>query len=308
MKKALLSVVVFAAALCATSCTNEMESFENFCGEKESTVRFVVKAPMVQTRAGIFGNGTTAQDLYYAVYDKDGEIVEKISKITAENKQTINLETTVEFKLVNGNTYSIIFWAESSDSVATIDWENQTMTYNPTKANTEGYDAFWAYVEPFKVTGPIDGPDVDLFRPFAQINVGTDDFEFAADAGSTMLTAGISVTLPNVLNLVTGEVSGNATTMLYEETAFPTAPEEFPISGYKYLSMNYVLVKDVKELITLNFNYSSATQNYTYEWTNVPVRRNYRTNVYGSIFTEDAKYKVTIQPTLTDDPEYNYTY
>lgn len=306
MKKVLISIVAAAAALLATSCTNELitdgDLFSN-----ETTVRFVVKAPQVTSRAGVYGTGKAANDLYYAVYDKDGKVIPAISKTTAEQKEFIDIETTVEFKLVNGNWYSIIFWAENEASVATIDWDKQEMTYNPTKANQEHYDAFWAYVDPFRVTNNFQQPEmIELTRPFSQINIGTDDFDDAVDAGTTMVSAGMRVTLPNVLNLASGKVSGEAT-LVYANEAFPTEPEVFPIDGYKYLAMNYVLVDDTKHLINLTFTHSdSVGNNYEVDYPNVPVRRNYQTNIYGSAFTSVASYKISIKPTPTVDPEYNY--
>ena len=73
-----------------------------------------INAPEVATRAE-FGDGTQANDLYYAVYLWDtktntSSIVGKISKIDKTAPDYIAIDATVEFKLVNGNTYSILFW------------------------------------------------------------------------------------------------------------------------------------------------------------------------------------------------------
>lgn len=305
MKKLLFAVVAMAAMAMATSCSNEMAEI---IPAGESVVSFHINAPEVATRAE-FGDGTQANDLYYAVYLWDtktntSSIVGKISKIDKTAPEYIAIDATVEFKLVNGNTYSILFWAENSASVATIDWLNKTMTYNPTTANVETYDAFWAYVEPFRVTGRIDDKPVELYRPFAQVNIGTADFEDAVNAGTTIANAGIALTTGNTLDLVSGEVSGEVTTT-YVPTALPT--EEFPIVGYKYMSMNYVLVGASKHLVELTFNYNDgADREYTRTYNNVPVRRNYRTNIYGNLLTEDASYKISIKPNVVVDPEYDY--
>ncbi|MBR2400660.1 MAG: hypothetical protein IKB03_02730 [Tidjanibacter sp.] len=308
MKKFFFALVAFAAAAMATSCTNEILPEATF-GD-EAVVSFTVSTPEVATRT--YGDGKTACDLYYAIYlwDKDGKtntgVVKNISKITAADKVAIPLETTVEMKLVNGNTYSILFWAENEAGVAEVNWDEQTMTFNPAKANVEEYDAFWAYVEPFKVTGRIDD-EVSLFRPFAQVNVGTADYADAVAAGTTITEAGIEVEVFDTLDFVTGEVKKSATyaTSTYAPTALPVG-EDFPVAGYKYMTMNYVLVGDTKHLVEVKFNYlANNGDDYQRVYTNVPVRRNYRTNIYGNLLTEEANYTVTIVPGFDEEPGYD---
>ncbi|MBO7197251.1 MAG: hypothetical protein J6V28_00435 [Tidjanibacter sp.] len=308
MKKLFVSMFAIAAAVFATSCTNEVLP-ESFLGD-EAVVSFTVNTPEVATRAE-FGDGTKANDLYYAVYlrnTKTGadEIVE-ISRINKNNPDRIEIETTVEFKLVNGNTYSFLFWAENGENTATyIDWESKTMNFNPAKANVEGYDAFYAYVEPFKVTGRITD-EIDLYRPFAQVNVGTADYEDAKAAGTTIVNAGIEIDAYTTLNFVSGAVS-NPVTAVYEPTALPADSEKFPVAGYKYLSMNYVLVGADKHLVNVKFNYNDGENKYAdgyqREYANVPVRRNYRTNIYGDIITDAANYTITIKPGFLEEPGY----
>ena len=302
MRKLLVSLVAFAAAVFATSCTNEVLP-EAQLGE-EAVVSFTVKAPQVASR--VFGDGTSANDLYYAVYYHNqatgNEEIVNISRIDKSNPDHIDLETTVEFKLVNGNTYSIIFWAENEASVVTPDWASKTMTFNPAEANVETYDAFYAYVEPFKVSGRIDQP-VELRRPFAQVNIGTADYQAAVNAGTTVTKAGITLKAFTTLNFVNGEVGGEQE-IEYVATAIPDENvEKFPVAGYKYLTMNYVLVGAEKHLVSeVVFNYSSADMDYTRVYTNVPVRRNYRTNIFGNLITEDANYTIEIKPGFFEEP------
>ena len=302
MKKLFLALVAFAAAAMATSCTNDLITEGPL--EGESIVSFTVNTPEVASRA--FGDGETAGDLYYAVYlwDKQGnyKLVETISKTEAKDKVAIPISTTVDLRLFNGNTYSILFWAENEAGVATIAWEDMKMTFDPKKANVEEYDAFWAYVKPFKVEGRID-QNVDLYRPFAQVNVGTADYADAVAAGTTITTSGIEVTLYTELDLVNGTAS-NPVALTYAAEPIPADTEKFPVAGYKYLAMNYVLVNDAKELVEVKFNYyDNNNVDYQRVYTNVPVRRNYRTNIYGNILTDAANYTVTIVPGFDDDIE-----
>ena len=77
--------------------------------------------------------------------------------------------------------------------------------------------------------------------------------------------------------------------------AIPTASDgEFPVAGgYKYLSMDYLLVGADKATVDVAFNYGGP-QSRTF--TNVPVQRNYRTNIYGSLLTNTTDFNVVIEP------------
>lgn len=96
------------------------------------------------------------------------------------------------------------------------------------------------------------------------------------------------------LNLATGEVSDEAD-RTFTMKAIPTASDgEFPVAGgYKYLSMDYLLVGADKATVDVAFNYGGP-QSRTF--TNVPVQRNYRTNIYGSLLTNTTDFNVVIEP------------
>lgn len=295
MKKILFSIVA-VAALVATSCQREAEEAIQ---TREAVVTFVVETPEIGTRA--FGDGTSATDLYYGIYNEAGELISAISKVDDANKETINISTTVSLNLVTGNEYSLIFWADNADDVCEVDFAAKSMTFNPAAANAEAYDAFWAYVEPFTVTGNLT-KTVYLYRPFAQLNVGTDDIAAATAAGMTVKESKITVTTPTTLNLVDGVVSGDAE-MVYDYTAIPEG-ETFPVAGYDYLAMNYLLIGADKATVDVKFEYGDGANTYAQEYTFVPVQRNYRTNIFGSLLTSAVEVNIIIDP-IFEEPDYN---
>ena len=70
--------------------------------------------------------------------------------------------------------------------------------------------------------------------------------------------------------------------------------------------MNYLLVSADKTLIDVCFSYN-GDDDYIHNYTNVPVQRNYRTNIFGSILTSKVNLNVVIEPAF-NAPDYNYTY
>ena len=295
MKKVLFVLLAVAATI-TTSCE---KAFDNESSNMVSNVVFTIEMPEISTRA--FGNGIQASDLYYGVYDEKGNLVNSISKVDDQSKESINISKSINFRLVAGNTYSIIFWADNSNGACDVDFVKQTMSFNPKKANMEEYDAFWAYVEPFKVEADIS-KTVALYRPFAQLNIGTNDIDAASKAGMTVVESKIVVKTPTVLDLVSGAVSKEVE-VTYDFNAIPQN-ETFPVDEYEYLSMNYLLVGSNKSTVDLAFAYGNGEDEYDRTYTFIPVQRNYRTNIFGSILTSSIDVNIVIEPSF-NEPDYN---
>ena len=277
----------------ATSCENELDPGTNV-GEN-AQVTFSVGTPEIATRA--YSDGQTATVLQYAVYDADGNELTDLTVTDAE----IHGSTTVNLQLTTGNTYSVIFWAAAENAPYTVDFGAKTMTvdYSNAVSNDETRDAFYKY-HTFTVTGT-QTETIELKRPFAQLNIGTSDYAETSSAGYTPAYSYVKVPVSKVLNLVDGSVD-TAADVEFKLAAIPQG-ETFPVSGYDYLSMNYLLVPADKEVVDLTFGYSES--NTTVEKTrtvgSVPVQRNYRTNIYGQLFTSDVDINVVIEPEYDEE-------
>lgn len=304
MTKKLLFGMMAATMVFATSCENELDLGTN-AGET-AQVTFSVGTPEIATRA--FSDGQTATVLQYAVYDEAGNELTDLKVTDAE----IHGSTTVNLQLTTGNTYSVIFWAAAEEAPYTVDFSKQTMTVNYENAvsNDENRDAFYKY-HTFTVTGA-QTETIELKRPFAQLNIGTNDYAASKSAGYTPAYSYVKVPVYNTLDLVEGKVStvnGTSTSEDAVATEFKLAAipkgETFPVSGNEYLSMNYLLVAADKEVVDVVFGYSE--NNTTVEKTrtvgSVPVQRNYRTNIYGQLFTSDVDVNVVIEPDY-DEPAH----
>ena len=302
MKKILLGMMAAVAAL-FTSCSQG----EFNLAPTGDTANVIVNllTPEIGTRA--YGDGTSANLLQYAVYDiTDGTPV-LLDNFT-KTDETISLTKQVNFRLANGRTYNLVFWAASSNASGqygvNFDTNKAEMTVNYGdffKANCEDLDAFYACKE-IKVSGDAS-VDVKMYRPFAQINVGTDDYAVAAAAGAKPTMS--SVTVSNVyttLDLMTGDVDGersytfsdNAIAAPYDEGQ--KTGEKFPVDKYDYLAMAYALVDKEQSLTTVSFTYSDGKAKEEITVGNVPVQRNFRTNIYGSILTSGIVANVEIVP------------
>ncbi|MBQ1184094.1 MAG: hypothetical protein IIX55_00085, partial [Muribaculaceae bacterium] len=290
MKKYLLGMSAMAM-LFATSCQDDMNLPGNV-GET-TTVAFNVATPQISTRA--YSDGATATVLQYAVYDETGAELRELT----ERDATIDGSAEVKLQLTTGNEYTVVFWAAAPGAPYTFDPASKTVTvdYNGALSNDENRDAFFAS-QTFTVTGA-QTQDIELRRPFAQLNIGTADLAETAKAGYAPTQSAVTVkSLGNTLNLVSGLVSGEAKDITFDYAAIPSAQgETFPVAGNDYLAMNYLLVGAEKETVDIIFDCKDANNVVkTRTVGSVPVQRNFRTNIYGQLLTSDVDVNVEINP------------
>ena len=296
MKRYLLSsFTIAAAALLVTSCNDEMDN--GLKTGDEGTVTFTAQLPSeMGTRA--FADGLTAKHLQYAVYEAGQSTPLKVfgdETTVVGEAEMVDLKKSVTLKLTSGKSYDVIFWADATtDSPYTFNPASQEVSvdYSKVNNNSDNCDAFFKK-ETITVSGN-QSVDVKLTRPFAQVNIGTDDFDAAKASGLEVTQTEVVAKAFATLNLATGEVADEAD-RTFTMKAIPTASDgEFPVAGgYKYLSMDYLLVGADKATVDVAFNYGGP-QNRTF--TNVPVQRNYRTNIYGSLLTNTTDFNVVIEP------------
>ena len=303
MKKALFSFAAIASMLMLGACSSEEPAVET-AGAK-STVAVELQLPDgLQSR---YGEGTTATDLTYAVYDHGKK--EALAVCTGGADATIGkatmsgLKTTITLQLTTGKEYDFVFFAAAPNSIYSFDKADQTVTANYTglKANEESLDAFFNTTT-YKVVGNAT-ISAKLYRPFAQLNILTDDVTASSAAGFAPQDTKVVVKdVANKLNLVTGAVEGEAE-LTYDYNALAAGKMTIKGKDYDYLAMNYLLVNE-KKTVEVGFGVKSTkNEERAITFNNVPVQRNFRTNIYGSLLTNALNVNVEIIPGF-NEPDY----
>ena len=201
-----------------------------------------------------------------------------------------------------------MFWADAAGSPYTFDAAAQTVNinYNGVTSNLEKLDAFFAHEVNLQVNGTIN-KTIQLKRPFAQLNIGATDYAEATDAAFTTASSAVKVNhVANALNIRTGVATGDEA-ITFADAPVPDDSETFHVTGVDadYLAMNYLLVNDEKQLVDVEFTATSTqAETITRSYANVPVQRNYRTNIYGNILTEEANFNIEIVPDF-ETPDYD---
>ena len=310
--KSIKYLVAAAMAMMAIGCAKEQVSSEIPDGQ-EINVTFNASLPEgIKTRA--LGDGTKANQLVVAVYDNTTG-----NELTSlRQTKGINISTTVEFNLVKGKTYSFVFWAhaEGNTYYKIDDLRNIIIDYNGKDANDETRDAFYATRMDMKVVGAMN-ETVTLHRPFSQVNFGTSDFDDAEKAGFVPVKSAFTATAAaTVFDPINGE-GKNGIDITLSAKELPAEDLKVKIAGventYKWITMNYFIPVgklDEKHMSDVTATFTTAdNQTVTISAPNAPVRSNYRTNILGSLLTDQTIFNVVIDPVFNEvedtDPDYS---
>ncbi len=292
MKK--LFLLAAGLALTLTACQKD----EGVVSDTTSSSSFTVTIPQNGTRTVTddFGAGTSANRCILEIYRND-KLYNRIEKgVTGE---TVTFD---DLRLVAQQTYDFVFWADCAEGSEGSFTDKTYNTANlksiteigPFVGNSDERDAFFAH-ETFEVTGSFSRP-VTLKRPFGLLVVKTNDLNEIRD--EALKPTGYEVAfkgLPTTFNALTGEVSGSAD-VSYKATEF--AKTDGTISmDFLWATESGAALSD----FTMTF-YNGGTEICTNDaFTNIPIRRNYRTNVSGNLLTRKGTISVTIDPEFDEN-------
>ena len=322
MKKRNLFLSMFAmtSMLFVTSCSQD-ELVNNPSEGDYITAKFTIDTPDgIATRATI-GNGTKADKVVCAVFDEKGDEMGELRQTLA----VADKKATYSIRLVKGQAYRIAFFAYNAAANAyNVDNMKDIKVNAGQSSNVENRDAFTAYTD---VTAEesmkaIDR-DVTLYRPFAQLNLGAykKDIDAAEKAGVVVDKSQIKVSnVYTAFSAYDNQVVGQTSEVTFAMNTIPSEDLEVDLNEdetieadekFEYLALNYLLVGDMgseKSLTDVEFVWQNAdaskTNNPTTVFKNIPVQRNYRTNIIGYLLTNPADFNIFIDEKF-EKPDYN---
>lgn len=299
MKRLIYSLLAAGAVAGLASCSADEPT--EVTNSNDGTVDFTVTLPEIDTRA--YGDASTinCNELWYTVYAAaDNSVVISDRSISAFGKGVLSAD--VSLKLVANEQYNIVFYAHNSESgFSTYSNGKISVNYGEANTNDELDDAFCTV---YNFTADGKTKHVILNRPFAQINVGTDDLD--QDAVKAILseitgTLTIDSGLYNSYDILNNKVTGEVTEAVSYTNDHFSVNSNFPAvsngKSYSLLTEAYLLVPNTEALI--NAGYSLMNASVPIRDVNLaatPVQMNYRTNIYGSLLTSEQPFTVVIEP------------
>ncbi len=307
MKKCFL-LMAGIILLAFTAC--QSDELANGGRNGEVAVSFSVQLPGngndAVTRAATAGDGTSVNRCIMEIYLNDELYSRQIGAIQPEG-----LTAGFDVRLVTSQTYKFVFWADHVESVEgeaiktdlhynTADLRNISMQgdYNGSSKD-DTRDAFFASLE--KLVTNAFSESVELTRPFGQLNIKTEDLASIPNnqkEAFVPVTAGLSFkNLYTGFNAATGNLLGEPTAVAYK-----AASDVVDANGN--LTVDYLFAPNTaggQHLVnmTLAVYNAAGEQITTKDLNNIPVQRNYKTNVTGNLLTVDSKVNVTVAPAFS---------
>ena len=318
MRKLLYTFAALAGMLAvAASCQRETPVGSSPDGDLiDVSMNFTVDDGRPATKA--IGDGLTANKLTFLAYDEKGNYLSALLPTNSGYENLSSKAGTVNLKVVKGMKYQFVMLATAPSAIGsyyTVDAANKTLAVNYSSiatAQKEDSDFFYFKSGVTSFTASGESKTATLKRPLAQLNVGStaEDFAVATNSGintNTMQTGYVLKGIPNQLSLLDGNVSGSVDVTL--NTATRPSAEDLAVSGtnYKWVAMAYVLMSEAGQTadVTLNVEMTNTSDEalspISRAVTSVPLKRNYRTNILGNIFSIDAMFNVSVDSDFTDN-------
>ena len=315
MKKIIFSVAVMVSAFFAASCQQEM--LETQAGT--NTVTYTVDVPSAIATKAIGDQVTAVDKVYYEVY-RAAE-VEDLSKapVYQGEKPVINNSASFDLEFVKNQEFVVLFWAQSSALVNTdvtseegmynINDLRKIQLVNPGAANNEAAQVFAGSDRVSNCASAANG-NVTLTRPVSQINVYTtaESLSFGDVTISLEESSMTVVGLYNTYNVAAGnavEAAANMVTFAYTSAGIPDATADD--AALRYVGMNYVgFAPKAGTTVTVDFAIkTNEVEAITHSVSNVPVKPNYRTNIFGNLISATTNYNVTLNDEWLENPDVN---
>ena len=302
MKK--LFLLAAGLAMTLTACQKD----EGLVSDGATSQTITVTIPQgMQTRATAadFGNGAKVDRCLLQIY-RSGTTPAKYGEqqsATVQKGTDGKLTATFNLRLVASQTYDFVFWADCStgDHYNTDDLTNITVK-GDYAGNNDEFDAFTGALLDYQVTGAFS-ENITLRRPFGQLNVKTLDLAAIPDPALKPTKVKVAFTaVPTSFDARKSEVG--TTTAAAEYTADVLSADGDLTVDYIWAPVEEATLADFS-MTFLNGTTEISTNG---DFKNIPIRRNYRTNVSGNLLTKQGTFNVTIdpefyKPDINDYPE-----
>ncbi len=267
-------IILISSMLFAAACSNEE------CGSAQEgeSVTISISASVADNFTRANADETVVADrCILEIYNADGTPYDNKRIVsTADASGKFNFEP----KILSGRSYKFVFWADKSGATADDDLHYDTsnglrdiaaVTTGLTACDME-YDAFFATAD--VISDKSQSLSATLRRAVCRINVAT-GFVPAQTGSHTVDVAFADA--PARFDALTGSVSG-------AEAATSTSTVEIASAGTQLEWYTYLFAPAEAGSRTVNFDMTATAPDgsdaeFSYEFRDIPVQRNYRVNV-----------------------------
>ena len=206
-----------------------------------------------------------------------------------------NMHARFDVILNDNPDYVFLFWADNDGGNY---YDTDTLTrvrFNQGYCgNNDARDAFCRSMTSAQVE-EIGDAWILLGRPFGQVNVIADDIDdlvsrSSSETGSFLPnTVKVSIKAASEYDVSTGKVS-EVREFSYSAPVYSIVPD----SDENTIVMDYILASEEKSVFDMKVTLLDPIESLEIDLANLPLQRNWRTNVRGSLLTGEVKASVRI--------------
>lgn len=312
MKKSLIFIASVLSLL--VGCTKEKSIFPS--GDTVS-VAVTASLPNVATKAVADGDGQADSLDHWVIEVRDTLQKDVVYYWTEKAGEKGALSQTFELTLVKEHTYDIAFWADKSGCYDASNLKQVSFIDITKVGNSDSYDAFFACKQ-FKADGTT-AMSAQLHRPLAQINIITTDLPELKDAtteeaflSNKPKTFSFKTTLPTVFDVYSGKTSVEQEVTITPAAAVDTCYGDYAAAkDSTTIFMVYALTTldtdtdGTSDIRNIDFSFKSGDVDLSYDFSSIPLKRNWRTNIIGTFMTNTATWTVEVVPTWKGEMKGN---
>lgn len=297
MKK--LIYILFALPWILVSCSQEADQVV----EESVEVNFSTAIPgQIGTRA----SGLSVNKLICAVFEKDKEVKDLRQTITITDANSILYAP----RLLKGRTYKVVFWAMKDANYDVTDL-TRIVRSSTGSSDEADYDAFTATTS-ITVENSVS-VRVTLTRPLAQLNLGVSELDWTTVSdvfGQTPKTTTVTYYVADSFDALTGESGSVSESKNTRMDIASGAVLTVNHNSYKSLGSFFILLPKADSQTLVDINVTVCDQADQIVRSNisipqVPVQRNYKTNLVGGLLTGTVNYQVIISDDFSNEEHVN---
>ena len=295
-------------ALCVAAVFQSCQKLnEVFVGK--SNVVFSIEAPGAGagTRANVIGDGENVDIVYYEIYKDEAKHKNSVdggSPLIEGSVKVVGKSASLSVNLLKDQKYVALFWAQvnghADEFYDTKDLRKVKVSYKKADgknalANDEDRAAFCQRKD--FGTGDKDPRtvDVELERPFAQINFGTIKESLKLDYQIVLEKSRLTVAgAGTVFDVAKMMATSDYTHVDFDFNSVPQQSLSVGNLSYAYAGMNYILVPANMSNVKLTYEIMTNVGNVTRTIEEVPVEMNYRTNLLGNLLTQEYRIEIVV--------------
>lgn len=296
---------LFLLLFCFQSC--EIEAEDGDLGTKTIQLQLKVPESNVPINTRVSGESLSLRFIVELYKDNDENYYRRFVKMADNNTLNLEIQTPKE------SACKVVFWADYTSAENTLSTEEiKDLYFDTSKSlrhieikNKETIYSQQAYFRD-AFSNTVDIPanssggslSVELKRVTASLRIYTSDLNSYALINNSPNSTKVSIKVPSRFDAYTQIYGQEKHAWIFSSTFLPSDSEVLVHESYFFPAGT----EGILETFSLEF-FKDVSKINTVECSNIPVKRNYRTNIRGNLLTNSTNIDVSVDSNFESDDD-----